>query len=589
VVIRYWLGSSELIKELSPIWSFHFAVHLLDWHFGHRSNKGITMITLTKIVNLLCPVVACTLLPASTLLAAKVNLPADNPWVADSPYAISHHNAAQTDVTSVDGPTMGAQLTAKDARTVPLLWCSAPLYKKIGNDTIVIASNPMGLIKVRATGEDFELISNVPYPNREGVHADVTDTKIAEVMSSIDANRRNKQDWRLLFNSWLMYYKLSINMRTMPSGAYAVIDKEGYHYTFYDLQHLVKSFDNNEVEKPLLPVKFANIISQLPPQDAKGIDRILGINMTYDGHIVAAATGAIIVTDRDLKVIDYRLFPGEKMENSIAVDEDNGIYAVTSVNMHKMIWTGSALSQLPEDGAWSSPYDVMPEGEALKMGAASHGSGTTPSLLGFGDDEDKLVVISDGNRTNAQIVAFWRNSIPTDFKQKPGTQSRRIADQIPFTLSKTTVEASPVVYGNGVLVVNTTYPEPGPISLDLISNAFLAGTTRQPPLGIQKYEWLPAENRFVPAWSIADVDNTDWMPPAVSTANGLVYIANRRNDTYEYFAADWITGEKKATWVFPDDSVLWNNWGGITVFLPDGDFLLGGFFAIKRYDTGAMR
>jgi hypothetical protein len=328
---------------------------------------------------------------------------------------------------------------------------------------------------------------------------------------------------------------------------------------------------------------------QLPPEDAEGIDRILGINMTSDGHIVAAAPGAVIITDRDLNVIDYRLFPGEWMENSIAIDEKGGIYVVTSVNMHKLVWTGRALSQSAEDGAWSSPYDVMPEGEAMKLGAASHGSGTTPSLLGFGDDEDKLVVISDGNSTNAQIVAFWREDIPKDFKQKPDTQSRRIADQIAFTLSKTTVEASPVVYGNGVLVVNGTYPEPGPISLDLISNAFLAGTTRKAPLGIQKYEWLPGENRFVESWGIADVDNTDWMPPAVSTANGLVYIANRRNDTYEYFAADWVTGEKKATWVFPDDSVLWNNWGGITVFLPDGDFLLGGFFAIKRYDTGGMR
>tara|TARA_R110002072_G_scaffold92860_6_gene206369 strand:+ start:8240 stop:8797 length:558 start_codon:yes stop_codon:yes gene_type:complete len=63
--------------------------------------------------------------------------------------------------------------------------------------------------------------------------------------------------------------------------------------------------------------------------------------------------------------------------------------------------------------------------------------------------------------------------------------------------------------------------------------------------------------------------------PAVSAANGLVYIANRRNDTYEYFAADWETGENKATWLFPNDSVLWNNWGGITVFLPDGDFFIG--------------
>lgn len=536
-------------------------------------------------------VVSLLLLHAGIGLRAApgANLPAANPWVADSPYAISHHNPAQTDVTGVDGPTMGARLTHEQARTVPVAWCSAPTYKEIGDDIVVIASTPMGIIKVRATGEDFEFVSSVPYPNREDVHAKVTEERIADVMADIDDKRRKKQDWRLLFNAWLMYYKFNINMRTMPSGAYAVIDKEGYHYTFYDMQHLVKSFDGNNVDEPLVPVKYANIVSQLPPEDADGIDRILGINITYDGHIVAAAAGALIVTDRDLEVVDYQLFPGEIVENSIAVDENNGIYLVTSASMHKLVWTGSKLSRSAEDGAWSSPYDVMPEGEAVSMGAASHGSGTTPSLLGFGDDEDRLVVISDGNAENAQIVAFWRDEIPTDFKQKPGTQSRRIADQIPFALSKTTVEASPVIYGNGVLVINSTYPEPGPISLDLISNAFLAGTTREPPRGIQKYEWLPEEDRFVESWSIADVDNTDWMPPAVSTANGLVYIANKRNDTYEYFAADWETGEKKATWEFPDDSVLWNTWGGITVFLPDGDFLLGGFFAIKRFDTGDLR
>ena len=86
-----------------------------------------------------------------------------------------------------------------------------------------------------------------------------------------------------------------------------------------------------------------------------------------------------------------------------------------------------------------------------------------------------------------------------------------------------------------------------------------------------------------------DIDNTDWMPPAVSTSNGLVYIANRRDDNYEYRAADWVTGEVKAVWQFPNDSVLYNNWGGITVFLEDGDLLLGGFFALKRYDIGGLR
>ncbi|MEH6569341.1 MAG: hypothetical protein V7709_09710 [Halioglobus sp.] len=541
--------------------------------------KIITQIQISIVgFALLCPVAS-----------GQANLPADNPWVAKSAYPISHHNPAQTDVTPVNGPTRGKQLTLGDVKTVPLLWCSAPIYKHIGTDTVVVASNPLGLVKVRATGEDFELISNVPYPGREDVHREGSDQKIMEVMSAIDVNRREKQDWRLLFNSWLMYYKLNINLRTMPSGAYAVFDKEGYHYASYDLQHLVKSFDNNQVNEPLLPVKHANIVEQLPLADQEGIEKILGLSMTYDGYIVAAANGAVIVANRDLEVVDYKLFPGEHVENSIAVDEDNGIYVVTSVNMHKLVWTGESISQESADGAWSTGYDVMPEGEALSMGAASHGSGTTPALMGFGDDEDKLVIISDGNPDNAQIVAFWRDEIPTEFKQKAGTKSRRIADQIPFTLSKTTVEASPTVYGYGVLVVNSTYPEPGPISLDLISNAFLAGTTRKAPTGIQKYEWQTATNRFVESWAIAEVDNTDWMPPAVSSANGLVYIANKQNDTYEYFAADWITGEKKATWTFPNDSVLWNTWGGITVFLEDGDFLLGGFFAIKRYDTSDLR
>ena len=282
-----------------------------------------------------------------------------------------------------------------------------------------------------------------------------------------------------------------------------------------------------------MPVRHANIVEQLPPADAEGIDKILGINLTYDGHIVVAATGVVIVADRNLQVKDYLLFPGEHVENSIAIDQDNGIYVVTSVNMHKLVWDGSRLSRDEQDGAWSSPYDVMPEGGAHALGAASHGSGTTPSLLGFGDDEDKLVVISDGNPENAQVVAFWRDAIPADFEQKPGTKSRRIADQIRFPLSRTTVEASPVVYGNGVLVINSTYPEPGPNNMDLISSAFLAGTTRAAPRGKQKYEWLPRENRFVESWSIAEVDNTDWMPPAVSTATGLVYLANKRNDTYE--------------------------------------------------------
>jgi hypothetical protein len=39
------------------------------------------------------------------------NLPKSNPWLAKSPYAISHHNAAQTDATEVEGPSISKRLT----------------------------------------------------------------------------------------------------------------------------------------------------------------------------------------------------------------------------------------------------------------------------------------------------------------------------------------------------------------------------------------------------------------------------------------------------------------------------------------------
>jgi len=367
-----------------------------------------------------------------------------------------------------------------------------------------------------------------------------------------------------------------------------VIDRDGYHYTFYDSTRLVKSFDGNQIHAPLVPVRNVGVTDGLPDEEAKGIERILGIAMTYDGHLVAAAMGALFVFDRELRRKDYLLFPGEHVENSIAIDE-GGIYLVTSKYMRRVVWAGEKLSTDEADGAWKSAYEVMPEGDAIRLGAASHGSGTTPSLLGFGEDEDKLVVISDGHPDGAQLVAFWREAIPADFVQKPGTRSRRIADQIRIRVSPTTVEASLVVYGNGVLVLNTTYPDSAPAPLSIIGNAFLAGTTREAPRGMQKFVWSPAEDRFEESWFLADIDNTDWMPPAVSPQTGLAYVATKVDDVYEYRAIDWETSDLVARWRFPDDSALWNNWGGITTLLEDGDLLLGGFFAVKRYDVGHLR
>jgi hypothetical protein len=85
-------------------------------------------------------------------------------------------------------------------------------------------------------------------------------------------------------------------------------------------------------------------------------------------------------------------------------------------------------------------------------GAISRGSGTTPTLMGFGDDDpDELVVIADAAELGTNAVTFWRDEIPNDFKQKPGTKSRRIADQARIEISQLTTEPSPNVLGYGVV------------------------------------------------------------------------------------------------------------------------------------------
>ncbi|MBJ18134.1 MAG: hypothetical protein CL933_01805 [Deltaproteobacteria bacterium] len=527
------------------------------------------------------------LVPVASV-AAGGSLPATHPWAAAGPYPMSHHNPGQTDLTIVDGPTQGKKLTREEAKTIPVVWCSAPIVKRVGDHTTVIAGTPHGLVKIDATGEAFDLIGLMPYPGLEQDHVDVTHEDITWHMDAIDEKRRKKQDWRLLFHSVYMLFGLELNYTNGGSGAYGVIDKDGYHYTFYDATRIVKSFDDNDRLKPLRPIRSVGLTDGLPEEVARQVSRILGITLTYDGYLVVAAKGGLFVFDRELSLMDHLLLPGEHVENSIAVDEER-IYVVTSKYMRGVAWNGERLSLDEADGGWISEYDVMAEGEAIARGAASHGSGTTPTLMGFGEDEDQLVVISDGSPDGAQLVAFWRDGIPPGFVRKSGARSRRIADQIRLRFSPLTVEASPAAYGTGVIVLNSTYPDSAPAPLNILGNAFLAGETRDPPLGAQKFEWNAEENRFIEGWFLDDIDNTDWMPPAISAHNGLAYVATKVDSVYEYRAIDFETGDTVARWPFPDDSVLWNNWGGITTLLEDGDLLLGGFFAVKRYDIGHLR
>ena len=189
----------------------------------------------------------------------KWGRPAPNPFAAAGPYPMSHHNPGQTDLSVVEGPSVGKQLTRQDVKTVPVVWCSAPIVKRREGHTTVIAGTAHGLVKIDATGEAFDFVSMMPYPGLENEHTDITAKEIDWHRSKIDEKRRLKQDWRLLFHSAYMLLGLELNASNGGSGAYGVIDQDGFHYTFFGGTRILKSFDGNERGAPLRPVRDVGI------------------------------------------------------------------------------------------------------------------------------------------------------------------------------------------------------------------------------------------------------------------------------------------------------------------------------------------
>jgi hypothetical protein len=522
----------------------------------------------------------CLIASAGFSAEEDANVPSKNAWLTDSVYPTSHHNPAQTDTSTIAGPLLSQTLNTGDVKTIPVTFVSNPTVKHIGTDRIVFVSSVNGIAKVLATGEAFDLISFLPFPGFEDVSREASSTGIAALVKKVDEARRAHDDAAILALSEEMD-DLGFNFKTVANGVYNMIDKDHNHYSVYGGVNVLKSTDDGRVDTPLRVVKTVDVTDVLPADVASGITRILGVGMTYDGNIAIAAPGIVALLDRDLNMMGYVTFPGELVDNSIAIDE-SGIYLVSSENMYKVVWTGKKLSFDEADGGWVSPYDTMDGAKALALGALSRGSGTTPTLMGFGDDEDKLVLIADADENGTKLVAFWRDKIPADFEQKPGTKSRRIADQIRIDVSYLTIEPSPVVMGYGTVLLNGTLPEPSPTRGDIFGNAMTAGVTRIAPRGIQKFNWNPVENKFEKSWTNLTVDNTDVMVPHVSAKTRVLYAANKVGLRYEYVGLDWETGELKGRWTFPTDSALYNTWGGIGYFLEDGDLITGGFFAAKR-------
>ncbi|MCP4360911.1 MAG: hypothetical protein GY796_23125, partial [Chloroflexi bacterium] len=291
-------------------------------------------------------------------------------------------------------------------------------------------------------------------------------------------------------------------------------------------------------------------------------DFIVGLNMTYDDHIaIVTQLGMVGVLPRQLENVNIEeiksiAINGEKcvtgtgeleiVSNSLAIDEAGGLFVVTSQNMMRLDWNGSALTE-----TWRAPYEAgRGELSPIRLGP---GSGSTPSLMGTGND-DKFVVITDGQAL-MRLVLFWRDEIPSDWEAIAPDKDRRIACEIPITFGNDQAvsslsEQSVLVSGHAAIIVNNQLVQESLAFNRLpafVNSAFAAAAGGRPdfaPYGIERIDWNPETRQCETVW----VNNELSIPngiPTMSRASDLFYGIGLRDGEWGVEAVDFATGKSR--------------------------------------------
>ncbi|TFG98363.1 MAG: hypothetical protein E4H11_00585 [Myxococcales bacterium] len=488
-----------------------------------------------RIATPLC-LVAVLLLPGPRAAAAASELPPRNPWLADSSYPIGHGTAAQQDAVSQAGPSgPGRPLAPQEIQWAPVgpAHFGANTSSPYPDGRRVLWSNGLDRI-VKIDHDSFRVLATYFFPDAHRY----TEEEAEESIAGFDRS-----------NSGLFAIVRALGearkLRDL-SGVYTLLDAENVYY-IGDKAGVITAYGDSVPGDPASPIEKRREF-RLPPE-ATGL--LIGMNMTFDGWLlVATEHGTLVAVKRDFsehRVV--RLLHSEGAENKasgpgygwvrngFAVDEAGGIYVASQDHQHKVVWTGDRLSTDEALGAWTASYP----------NAWGHGTGATPSLMGFGD-EDRFVVITDGSPV-MNVVLFWRDAIPSDWRALLDAPDRRIAGMLAANMGDPAIQAiqseqSVVVAGTGALVVNNAArnaPWYLPARARSLLVGYLGSNPDYQPFGVQKFNWNPRARRLEEAWVNREVSSPNCVPIA-SYASNLVYLVGARNNRWTLEALDWESG-----------------------------------------------
>lgn len=495
---------------------------------------------------------------------AELSKPKANPWLAQEEYSITHFNSAQTDAftAKVKDGTFYADLTkCKTTSSGPVnlmtLASTSPKYMW------GMSSDRVSIIDV--SNGNFERLAEVGLPG---------------------ITMKTQEQLNILTSSYSSYLELATAVTgvlgtapqmSIANGNYVLCDKDNYVYT--NAGHIMARYKLKNPNNPKEGIELDSQIKLTPY--INNSYTLVGATMTYDGHLIVAAQNALVVLNRELTTVEdiYPLTSTQILTNSIAVDENGGVYVASNNKeangkglMQKLICKDGKFSDSESNGAWKAEYDGGPMAPCIKLG---YGTGSTPTLMGFGNDEDKLVVITDGAK-RMKLVAFWRDAIPADAKPVDSSNKRLagtfdITCGLPTSTEWVQSEQSVVTAGYDAFVVNNISQTTEKIN-DKIIGVLAIGPTVETPRGVECVSWNTKENKWEAKWTRADVSSPS-MIPAVSTSSEMVFVSGWNDATgWEVTGLDWHTGTTRHRTILGKDNRA-NGAYAIIQFFDNGDLL----------------
>ena len=504
---------------------------------------SMSMVSAAKVPAVEVPVAA----DASDLTAGEnsgcVDEPPANLFLADSPWPMSHRNPYNQASSPVAGPTraVDAQPEFLPGDPVPITLAVSGAYPD--GRRAIWGTTMKHVFKIEAHGNRMNYVA-----------------RLSRSQSKKDA----------------------------ISGAYSLVDKDGVYYV--PRGPSIESYrDANpgEIESPIAKAQVFTLPENLR-QSAD--DSIVGINLTYDGRIVfLTRRGLLGSLSRQLDDFVWLRIadPEDEISNSFAVDESGGMFVVTSREMKRVQWDGAKL-----DLSWSVPYRTN---DVRSNGRLGTGSGTTPTLVGVGQ-QDKFVVISDGQSV-MNMILFWRDDIPADWTGLSG-RDRRIAAEVPITFGdpavrRSTTEQSLTVRGYGIVAVSNLYGKLSPLLRQLVRrqlgndvhNVTIYRSNRPEiaPYGIEKFQWNPETRQLESSWANRSLSCPNGIP-TMSAATGLFYCMGQREGQWTLEAVSWATGESVFHQPLTSGSKN-NSFYSATEIAAEGTILTGTYGGILRFGS----